>query len=52
MSTIIVILVIAILIFLAVFKLIRDKKNGKSSCGCGCGGCAMKNKCNQKDKQN
>ena len=26
--------------------LIRQKKNGKSSCGCGCEGCAHKGSCN------
>lgn len=22
------------------WKMVRDKKQGKSSCGCGCGGCS------------
>ena len=26
---------------------IRAKKKGKSSCGCGCEHCAMKDKCHQ-----
>ena len=25
--------------------LIRDKKRGKSSCGCGCSGCPMNGSC-------
>jgi hypothetical protein len=25
--------------------MIRDKKAGKSSCGCGCANCAMAGKC-------
>ena len=28
-----------------VCKLVRDKRQGKSSCGCGCEGCALKDKC-------
>ena len=27
------------------WKLIRDKKQGKSSCSCGCEGCALREKC-------
>ena len=36
---------------LAAWKLIRDKKRGKSACGCDCGHCGMKcNANNGKDK--
>ena len=31
-------------------KLIRDKKNGKSGCACGCGGCAMRDTCHASKK--
>ncbi len=30
-----------------VVKLIRDKKRGKSSCGCGCTQCAMSELCHK-----
>ena len=33
------------------FILTGDKKNGKSSCGCGCSGCAMKDACHADRKQ-
>ena len=41
--------VAGILVALAV-KLIRDKKNGKSGCACGCGGCAMRDQCHASKK--
>ncbi len=28
-------------------KMIRDKRQGKSSCGCGCSSCAMKGSCHK-----
>ena len=38
-------------IFLAVvIKGIIDKKNGKSSCSCGCEGCAFKDSCKENKK--
>lgn len=30
---------------LIVYKLIKNKKSGKSSCGCGCSACAMRDAC-------
>lgn len=38
-ATIIVAAVMLLLITLVVIKMIRDKKSGKSSCGCDCGSC-------------
>lgn len=36
-------------IFIAiVVKMIRDKKQGKVSCSCGCGGCPMRDSCHGK----
>lgn len=39
--------ILAVIIGLVAFKIIRDKKSGKSSCSCGssCGSCPMKDKC-------
>ncbi len=31
-----------------VIKLVRDKKKGKTSCGCGCANCAMAGSCHAK----
>ncbi len=36
-STIIASAVLLLVIGLIIFKLIKDKKSGKTSCGCGCG---------------
>lgn len=45
MGTIVVFLIVAAVIALIIFKLIRDRKNGKSSCGCGCESCANSKLC-------
>ncbi len=46
--TIIVAAVIAVLFALVIFFHIRNKKKGKSSCSCGCSGCAMSDICHGK----
>lgn len=45
---IIFIILIALLMILALRKIIRQRKNG--ICGCGCGGCG-KDCCNNKKKE-
>ena len=35
-ATIAVTAVLAVIVGLVVFKMIKDKKNGRSGCGCGC----------------
>lgn len=47
MGTFIVAVVLVAIIVLIIAKLIRDKKQGKISCGCGCANCAMKDKCHK-----
>jgi hypothetical protein len=44
-ATIITLFVVLAIIGLAVFKIVKDKKQGKTSCGCGCEGCALSDKC-------
>ena len=39
MGTIIVSLILLVIVGFAVRSLISNKKNGKSSCGCGCANC-------------
>lgn len=41
--------VIALVTFL-VIKLVKDKKEGKSSCSCGCSACPMSKECQGKNK--
>ena len=46
--TIIIASVIGVIFALIVAKEIINKKKGKSSCSCGCGGCAFKDSCHSK----
>ena len=43
--TIITIAAVLLLIAGAILILVRDKKKGKSSCGCNCKGCPMSASC-------
>ena len=45
LGTVIVALVVAAVVALIVINHFRKKKQGKSSCGCGCANCPMKDKC-------
>ncbi len=48
-GTILVALVVALIAISIAFKLIRDKKKGKSACSCGmdCGQCPSHNMCHK-----
>ncbi len=37
--------IVALAVVAAIFSIRRDRKKGKSSCGCGCEGCAMGDSC-------
>ena len=41
----------ALLIFIG-YRLVKTKKSGKSSCGCGCSGCAMQSYCHAQKPKN
>ncbi len=41
-STVVVALAVAVILFFIIRKMIKNKKEGKSSCGCGCEGCNKK----------
>lgn len=47
---ILVIALVAVAVFFATRSLIKDKKAGKSSCGCNCSHCAMAGKCHSRHK--
>jgi len=49
MATIIISGVILAVVILTVIKIIRDKKSGKTSCGCNCQGCAIRGSCHKRD---
>ena len=48
MGTIFVILILAAVVGMIILNLKKDKKSGKSSCGCGCGGCPNSALCHGK----
>ena len=51
LGTIIIAAVLLGVITLIVVSLIRKKKQGKSSCGCNCGHCAMSGSCHPKKEK-
>lgn len=50
LSTIIITLIIAVIFFSIIVKGIKNRKNGKHSCGCGCSGCAASEFCHKKEE--
>ena len=48
---ILVIALVAVAVFFAARSLIKDKKAGKSSCGCSCSHCALAGKCHSQNKK-
>ena len=48
---ILVIALVAVMVFFAARSLIKDKKAGKSSCGCNCSHCALAGKCHRQNKK-
>lgn len=46
--TILVCLVLLLIVMLVIAYLIRNKKRGKTSCGCDCAGCALHGSCHPK----
>lgn len=47
MATIIICAVLLLIVAAILAGLIRDKKKGRSSCGCGCANCPMNGSCHQ-----
>ena len=50
LANILVLVFVSALIALAVVSMVRDRKAGKSSCGCNCAKCAMAGKCHSAAK--
>ncbi len=48
LATVIICAVLIAIVTAITFCMIRDKKQGKSSCGCGCQSCAMNGACHKK----
>lgn len=51
LPTIIISLILIIVVAAIIIKLIKDKKNGKSSCGCNCDSCPLSGSCHKTDKK-
>ena len=49
-GTILITAALALIVALIARKLIKDKKKGKSSCGCNCAHCAMAGSCHPQKK--
>ena len=50
MGSIVIGALLLALVGVIVFKISKDKRAGKTSCGCGCSGCPMSGKCHEKGK--
>ena len=50
-GNILVIAIVVICVALAVRSMVRSKKAGKTSCGCGCSNCAMSSACHSNTKK-
>ena len=46
-ATLLIVAALIATVALIVRKLVRDKKAGRSSCGCGCAGCPMSGACHK-----
>ncbi len=47
-GTILVASILVIIVGLIIFRQVKNKKEGKTSCGCSCSGCAMSETCHPK----
>lgn len=47
LGTIAVLLIVAAILIGIIVKMVKDKRKGNSSCGCGCSNCAMRDKCHK-----
>jgi len=45
LGTIAVALIVGLMLIFIALKIIKDKKSGKSSCGCGCSSCPYSGRC-------
>ncbi|MBR4173632.1 MAG: FeoB-associated Cys-rich membrane protein [Clostridia bacterium] len=48
MATVIISLVLIGVVAGIITKMVKNKKEGKSSCGCGCSSCPMQDACHKK----
>lgn len=51
LPTVLICAVLVVIVGLIIFSLVRDKRRGKSSCGCNCAHCAMAGTCHTQKKK-
>ena len=49
-ATVIICAELVIIVAAIIIGMVRDKKKGKSSCGCGCSSCPMSGSCHTENK--
>lgn len=47
LSTIIISVIILAVVVLIIVKMLKDRKKGKNSCGCGCANCPSSGMCHK-----
>ncbi len=52
LSTFLILIVLIAVVVLIIFKLILDKKKGKTNCGSNCSNCALSQTCHKKEELN
>lgn len=45
LATVIISIILAAVIAMIIINMVRKKKQGVSSCGCGCSSCALSDEC-------
>lgn len=50
-STVIVGAIVLLIFLWIIIREIKNKKNGKGGCSCGCGGCSMSDVCHPKKEK-
>ncbi len=48
-GNLVVAFIVLLIIILAVRKIVKDKKQGRTSCGCGCANCPSAGICHKKE---
>jgi hypothetical protein len=47
-ATLVISIVLTLLVISIVAGMIKNKKSGNTSCGCGCSGCSLSDSCHEK----
>ena len=51
LANVIISAIVIAAVVVAVVSIVRDRKRGKNSCGCGCEGCMMAGTCHKPEKE-